>query len=151
MLLQLAGSVSTQTHTRELNGSCCGTNDTLSDFAALLFLFSTHVLDPFWALTMFIFELFRCPQVSAGDKCPRVKFTTGQRPKWIHLLFSPDGSFALRRLKVHESGAFGFHPSSIELQRAGSVRVMKFAPVICFHTLRLDGEGPLHGEPTSRC
>lgn len=31
---------------------------------------------------------------------------------------------------------FCFHPSLIELQRAGSVCVMKFVLVICFHTLQ---------------
>lgn len=31
---------------------------------------------------------------------------------------------------------FCFHPSLIELQKAGSVCVMKFALVICFHTLQ---------------
>lgn len=36
----------------------------------------------------------------------------------------------------HMRHVFCFHPSLIELQRAGSVCVMKFALVICFHTLQ---------------
>lgn len=36
----------------------------------------------------------------------------------------------------HMRHVFCFHPSLIELQRAGSVCVMKFVLVICFHTLQ---------------
>lgn len=36
----------------------------------------------------------------------------------------------------HMRHVFCFHPSLIELQKAGSVCVMKFALVICFHTLQ---------------
>lgn len=37
--------------------------------------------------------------------------------------------------RKHLRCVFCFHPPLIELQRAGSVCVMKFALVICFHTL----------------